>query len=107
MELNIERINELYHKSQSVGLTEKEKEEQAHLREEYIKAIRQNLRGTLDRVSFVNPDGSVTKAGDHSMGTHKVNAEEEISETMSETGTDTEEATVIKRSFYREVYDEE
>ena len=27
----IDRINELYHKSQSVGLTEEEKEEQARL----------------------------------------------------------------------------
>lgn len=64
MNLNIDRINELYRKSQTVGLTEEEKEEQQHLRNEYIKAIRKNLRGTLDRVSFVNPDGSITKAGD-------------------------------------------
>lgn len=63
MELNIDRINELYHKSQSVGLSAEEKEEQERLRSEYIKAIRKNLRGTLDNVSFVNPDGSVTKAG--------------------------------------------
>ncbi|CUH92609.1 DUF896 domain-containing protein [Herbinix luporum] len=64
MNINIDRINELYRKSQSVGLTEEEKEEQAYLRSEYIKAIRKNLRGTLDNVSFVNPDGSITKAGD-------------------------------------------
>lgn len=30
----IDRINELYHKSKSVGLTEKEKSEQAALRRE-------------------------------------------------------------------------
>ncbi|MBB2183072.1 DUF896 domain-containing protein [Lachnospiraceae bacterium MD1] len=60
----ITRINELYHKSQSVGLTDEEKEEQAKLRKEYIAAIRRNLRGTLDQVSFVNPDGSITKASE-------------------------------------------
>lgn len=64
MSLNIERINELYHKSQTVGLTEEEKAEQQFLRNEYIKAIRQNLRGTLDNISFVNPDGSITRAKD-------------------------------------------
>lgn len=61
MELNIDRINELYRKAKSEGLTDEEKEEQDQLRKEYIRAIRQNLRGTLDRVSFVNPDGSITK----------------------------------------------
>lgn len=59
------RINELYHKSQSVGLTEAEKEEQARLRKEYVAAVRQNLRGTLEQVSFVNPDGSITKASEY------------------------------------------
>lgn len=60
----IERINELYHKSQKEGLTEEEKLEQDRLRKEYIAAVRKNLRGTLENVSFVNPDGSVTKASD-------------------------------------------
>jgi uncharacterized protein YnzC (UPF0291/DUF896 family) len=64
MDLNIDRINELYHKSQSVGLTEEEKTEQELLRSKYIEAIRKNLRGTLDKVSFVNPDGSITKPSD-------------------------------------------
>lgn len=63
-QLNIDRINELYHKSQTVGLTEEEKTEQAKLRSDYVAAIRRNLRGTLDNVSFVNPDGSITKAKD-------------------------------------------
>jgi uncharacterized protein YnzC (UPF0291/DUF896 family) len=58
----IDRINELYHKSQKEGLTEEEKQEQAKLRHDYIAAVRGNLKGTLDNVSFVNPDGSVTKA---------------------------------------------
>ncbi|MDF2943695.1 MAG: hypothetical protein K0S01_2553 [Herbinix sp.] len=60
----IERINELYHKSQSVGLSEEEKLEQTQLRKEYVASIRRNLRGTLEHVSFVNPDGSVTKASE-------------------------------------------
>jgi uncharacterized protein YnzC (UPF0291/DUF896 family) len=60
----IDRINELYHKSKKEGLTEEEKEEQAQLRKDYIAVIRSNLRGTLNNVSFVNPDGSVTKAAD-------------------------------------------
>jgi uncharacterized protein YnzC (UPF0291/DUF896 family) len=64
MDLNIDRINELYHKSQSIGLSAEEKLEQEHLRSEYIKAIKRNMRGTLDNVSFVNPDGSITKAGE-------------------------------------------
>lgn len=64
MNLNIDRINELYHKFKAEGLTEEEKKEQEKLRKEYIKSIRENMRGTLDNVSFVNTDGSITKAGE-------------------------------------------
>ncbi len=60
----IERINELYHKAQKEGLTEEEKQEQERLRKEYVAAVRRNLRGTLEQVSFVNPDGSVSKAAE-------------------------------------------
>ena len=60
---HIERINTLYHKSQSVGLTPEEKEEQARLRKEYIAAIRANLRGTLNQISIKEPDGSITDLG--------------------------------------------
>jgi uncharacterized protein YnzC (UPF0291/DUF896 family) len=63
-EQRITRINELYHKSQKEGLTEDEKQEQAKLRQEYVAAIRQSLRGTLENVSIVNPDGTVEKASD-------------------------------------------
>ena len=59
----IDRINTLYYKSQSVGLTEAEKEEQAALRKEYIEAIRRNLRGTLNNISIKEPDGSITDLG--------------------------------------------
>ncbi len=75
MELNIDRINELYNKSQSVGLTIEEKAEQEQLRTEYIKIIRQNMRGTLEKVSFVNPDGSITKAGEKSKKISSTEAE--------------------------------
>lgn len=57
----IDRINELYHKSQKEGLTAEEKIEQAKLRNEYIQTIRNNMRGTLNQVSILNPDGSVTE----------------------------------------------
>lgn len=60
-EASIERINELYHKSKGEGLTEEEKLEQQKLRADYIAAIRRNMRGTLENVSFVNPDGTITK----------------------------------------------
>jgi uncharacterized protein YnzC (UPF0291/DUF896 family) len=59
--LNIDRINELYKKSKEVGLTEEEKTEQAELRSAYVMAIRKNLRGTLNNISLLNPDGSVTE----------------------------------------------
>ena len=57
----IARINELYRKSKQEGLTAEEKIEQVTLRQEYIKLVRSNLRGTLNNVSLLNPDGSVTE----------------------------------------------
>lgn len=56
----IARINELYHKSKREGLTEKEKKEQFKLRQEYLAAIKKNMRATLDNVSVENPDGTIT-----------------------------------------------
>ena len=56
----INRINILYKKSKNEGLTEEEALEHKQLRQEYIMAIRRNLRGTLNNVSILNPDGSVT-----------------------------------------------
>lgn len=58
-EETIKRINELYHKQKSEGLTEKEKAEQATLRREYIQAFHDNLRGTLNTIAIQNPDGTV------------------------------------------------
>ena len=45
----VARINELYHKSKTPdGLTEAEQAEQAGLRQEYLMAIRRNMRQTLE-----------------------------------------------------------
>ena len=60
----IERINELARKSKTVGLTEEEKKEQAMLREEYIAAIRMNIRSQLDNISIQEADGSITNLGE-------------------------------------------
>ena len=68
----IDRINELYHKSQSVGLTEEEKEEQARLRQEYVAAIRGSLRNNLNNISIKEPDGSITDLGKKHGGVKEV-----------------------------------
>lgn len=61
MDEKITRINELYHKSKEEGLTEEERVEQETLRREYVLSIRKNLRASLDNVSILEPDGTVTK----------------------------------------------
>lgn len=48
------RINELYHKSQDVGLSPEELEEQKTLRAEYIANIRANLKAQLDNIEIVD-----------------------------------------------------
>lgn len=62
--LKLDRINELARKSKAEGLTEAEKQEQAELRRAYIEAVRRNLRGQLDNISVVNPDGSIVNLGE-------------------------------------------
>lgn len=64
MDEMIKRINELYHKSQSEGLSEDEKEEQNRLRRAYAASVRNNLRGQLNNISIVEKDGSVTNLGE-------------------------------------------
>ena len=59
----IDRINALYHKSQSVGLTEEERKEQDSLRKEYVAAIRASLRGSLNNISIQEKDGTITDLG--------------------------------------------
>jgi len=60
----IDRINELYHKAQAVGLTEEEKKEQKILRREYVEAFKASLRGQLDNISIQEKDGSITNLGE-------------------------------------------
>lgn len=60
----IQRINELYRKSQAVGLSEAEKKEQDLLRKEYIANVKKNLRNQLNNIDMVNDDGSVENLGE-------------------------------------------
>ena len=46
--------------SKSVGLTEEEKEEQKVLRQEYLRDFREALRGQIENITIVEPDGSLT-----------------------------------------------
>ena len=59
MQETIDRINELYHKSQNEGLTEEEKTEQKELRQQYVLSIRRSLRGQLDNIDIQEADGSI------------------------------------------------
>lgn len=71
MEEIIQRINALYHKSKKEGLTDAEKEEQAHLRKAYVANIRAGLRGQLDQISIVEKDGSITNLKDKAVKKNK------------------------------------
>lgn len=51
----IDRINELAKKARSFdGLTPEEMTERAKLREEYLNAIRQNFKQTLDNIEIID-----------------------------------------------------
>ena len=51
----IDRINELAKKARSSdGLTPEEMTERAKLREEYLNAIRQNFKQTLDNIEIID-----------------------------------------------------
>lgn len=63
-ESSIARINELYHKSKTTGLTDAEKEEQQKLRKEFILSVRANLRGQLNNISIVDENGNVEDLAD-------------------------------------------
>ena len=60
----INRINELYRKSQAEGLTEDEKKEQAILRKEFVASVKSNLRSQLNNIDMVNEDGSIDNLGE-------------------------------------------
>ncbi len=50
------RINELAHKKKTVGLTDEERLEQAHLREKFLEDFRARFRAQLDNIEIVEPD---------------------------------------------------
>lgn len=60
-EEKIAKINELYKKSKTEGLTEEEKELQQQLRKEFIMSVKTNLGAQLENISIVEKDGSITK----------------------------------------------
>ena len=64
MEERIARINALYHKSKTQGLTEAEKEEQATLRKEYVENVRANLKSNLNSITIQHEDGSKENLGE-------------------------------------------
>ncbi|MBQ1501323.1 MAG: DUF896 domain-containing protein [Firmicutes bacterium] len=57
----IDRINELAKKEKEGQLTPEETAEQQTLREEYIAAVKQNLRAQLDNTYVVDENGTKTK----------------------------------------------
>ena len=62
--VKIDSINTLAHKAKSVGLTEEEKAEQAELRQEYLAAVRNNLRAQLNNIDIKEKDGSIVNLGE-------------------------------------------
>ena len=50
----IERINTLAKKAKTVGLTDEEIAERDALRREYLNAIRQNFKQTLDSIEIID-----------------------------------------------------
>ncbi len=63
-EEKIARINELYNKAKTEGLTEEEKIEQQQLRKQFIEDFKRNLRGQLDNISVQDEDGTITNLGE-------------------------------------------
>lgn len=51
--IKLDRINELAHKSKSVGLTVEEKAEQAVLRQEFLAEIRADVRASLESIEII------------------------------------------------------
>jgi len=49
----LKRIDELWHKQKTKGLTDEEKKEQQKLRKEYLKAIKGNLKAQLKNIKNI------------------------------------------------------
>ena len=60
----IDRINELYRKSQAEGLTEAEKKEQDLLRKRFIADVKGNLTAQLNNIDMVKEDGTIENLGE-------------------------------------------
>ncbi|MBO0440942.1 DUF896 family protein [Candidatus Enterococcus ikei] len=54
----MKRINELAKKAKDSGLSEKEKEEQKVLRQEYLAAFRGGMRHHIEGMKVVDPKGN-------------------------------------------------
>lgn len=52
----IDRINELARKAKAEGLNEAEIAERDVLRKEYLAAVRENFKRTLDNIEIIEPD---------------------------------------------------
>lgn len=64
LEKMVQRINELYQKKQTVGLTPEETEEREKLFAEYRVLFRQSLRSQLNNIDIENEDGTITNLGE-------------------------------------------
>ena len=51
-------------KSKAEGLTAEEKKEQQLLRQEFLAAIRENVRSQLDNIDIQEKDGSIVNLGE-------------------------------------------
>ena len=63
-EKEIARINELAKKQKEGTLTVEEKQAQQALRQEDLRALRENMRSALDQMKIQNPDGTITNVKD-------------------------------------------
>ncbi|PSL42041.1 uncharacterized protein YnzC (UPF0291/DUF896 family) [Planomicrobium soli] len=54
----LRRINELSRKSKSIGLSLEEAKEQSQLRQEYLQTFRETMRGTIENVKVIDPNGN-------------------------------------------------
>ncbi len=53
----IKEINELAHKSKTIGLTDEEKERQQELRQAYLRAFRSGFKQQLKNIKVVDANG--------------------------------------------------
>jgi len=54
----LSRINELSRKSKTAGLSKEEATEQSSLRQEYLQTFRKTMRGTIENVKVIDPNGN-------------------------------------------------